>query len=58
MRVRLRFLLIALLLQAGHSIASADDDAKGWFEEDCSGTTFQLAKFATATPGQYLVPVE
>jgi hypothetical protein len=57
MRVHLKFLLTALMLQAGHSISAADD-ARGWFEEDCSGTTFQLAKFATATPGQYLVPVE
>jgi hypothetical protein len=54
MRIRLRFLLIACVLQASHSISAAAD-SKGWFEEDCSGTTFQIAKFAGASPGQYLV---
>jgi hypothetical protein len=51
----LRFLLIACMLQAGHSISLAADDAKGWFEEDCSGTTFQIATFAGASQGEYLV---
>lgn len=43
------------MLQAGHSISAAADDAKGWFEGDCGGATFNIAKFAGASPGQYLV---
>jgi hypothetical protein len=54
MTVPLRILLIATMLQGSHSISAAAD-AKGWFEEDCSGATFQIAKFAGASPGQYLV---
>jgi hypothetical protein len=50
-----RFLLIALMIQASHSISAAADDAKGWFEEDCSGTTFKIAKVVGASPAQYLV---
>jgi len=55
MTVHLRFLLIACVLQAGHPISAAADNAKGWFEGDCSGSTFRIAKFAGAAPGQYLV---
>ncbi|HTA48145.1 MAG TPA: hypothetical protein VK930_01730 [Verrucomicrobiae bacterium] len=54
MRVHLRFLLIALMLHASHSFMAADD-AKGWFEGDCGGTTFQIEKFASASPVQNLV---
>jgi hypothetical protein len=54
MRVSVRFLLIACVLQATYSI-SAPDDAKGWFEGDCNGATFQIAKFTGASPSQYLV---
>lgn len=54
MRVHLRFLLIALMLQASHSISAADG-GKGWFEGDCSGTTFHIGKFGGASPGQELV---
>ncbi|MFZ0951307.1 MAG: hypothetical protein WAN17_03510 [Candidatus Sulfotelmatobacter sp.] len=50
MRVHLKFLLIALMLQAGHSVSAADD-AEGWFEEDCSGTTFHVTKFGGASSG-------
>jgi hypothetical protein len=53
MTTHLRFLLIACMLQATHSISSADD-AKGWFEGDCTGAEFQIRKFAGASPGQYL----
>jgi hypothetical protein len=55
MRVHISLLLLVCMLLAGHSIAVAADSAKGWFEEDCSGTTFQITKFATASPSQYLV---
>jgi hypothetical protein len=55
MAVHLKFLLIACMLQAGHSISAAADDTQGWFEEDCSGATFHLDKFAGASPGQYLI---
>jgi hypothetical protein len=54
MRVHLRFLLTALMLQASHSI-SAGDDAKGWFEGDCGGTTFHITKFGGAPSGQELI---
>ncbi|MFZ0417892.1 MAG: hypothetical protein WAM04_07290 [Candidatus Sulfotelmatobacter sp.] len=54
MTVHIRFLLIACVLQASHSISAADN-AKGWFEGDCSGSTFRIAKLAGASPGEYLV---
>jgi hypothetical protein len=40
------------MLQATRPISAADD-ATGWFEGDCSGTTFHIA-FAGASPGEYL----
>jgi hypothetical protein len=54
MTVHLRFLVIGFMLPAIYSISAAADDAKGWFEGDCTGATFQIAKFAGASPGQYL----
>ncbi|MGA8213277.1 MAG: hypothetical protein WB799_06770 [Candidatus Sulfotelmatobacter sp.] len=55
MKVHLRFLVIAVMLPAIYSISASADDAKGWFEGDCTGATFQISKFAGASPGQYLV---
>ncbi len=45
MKVHIRFLLIALTFQVGHSISSAQQ-AKGWFEEDCRGASFHIGRIA------------
>lgn len=49
----LRFALIAALLHAGASMSFAA--AQGWFEDDCSGATLNITKFAQASGGQVLV---
>ena len=43
MIVCLRFALVVLILQVGSSTPVVADN-KDWFDRDCSGTTFHLAK--------------
>jgi hypothetical protein len=51
MRGHIKFVLIALVLQTT-AIAA---DAKGWFEGDCSGTSFQVAKFPGSSAREELI---
>jgi hypothetical protein len=54
MMIQLRFVLIALLLQASSAPAFAAD-SKGYFQDDCSGTTIHITKFDGPHGGQQLV---
>jgi hypothetical protein len=54
MMIHLRFVLVTLLLQTSSASAFATD-SKGYFQDDCSGTTIHITKIDRPHGGQQLV---